>query len=164
MSALEVNVGRGRGGYTERQVFYKDTAGRKVIDRGAIFVAERYMDLGFEPVFRCERRKNGARQYDLTIKTSDDLYYIKNIEVKRTTSPNPSQMAKNIKEGFGQFKYYSNATVAIYLPQYDSNSVEGRKYIQAGFNEAMRKGHVLGHVEVWFNDKGTIYMNSGGIL
>lgn len=73
-------------------------------------------------------------------------------------------MAKNIKEGFGQFKYYSNTTVAIYLPQYDSNSVEGRKYIQAGFNEAMRKGHVLGNVEIWFNDKKTIHMDFGGIM
>ena len=155
-------MGRGRGGYTEKQVFYKDTAGRKVIDRGAIFIAERYMDLGFEPVFRCEKVREP--QYDLTIKTSDDLVYVGNIEVKRTTSPSPSQMAKNIKKGFTQFKYHDNATVAIYLPQYDSNSVEGRKYAQAGFDEAARKGHVLGHVEVWFSDKKKIHMNEGGIL
>ncbi len=155
-------MGRGRGGYTEKQVFYKDTAGRKVTDKGSIFVAERYIDLGLEPVFRCVKSELQLKQYDLTIKTNDDLNYLQNIEVKQTTSPNPSAIAKNIQKGFKQFRFYDNATVAIYLPNHINNDI-GRRHAQAGFDEAVRKGHVLGHVEVWFSDKSKIGMNDGGI-
>ena len=41
-------MGRGRGGYTEKQTSYKDSGGHKVTDSGAIFVAERYIDQGYE--------------------------------------------------------------------------------------------------------------------
>ena len=41
-------MGRGRGGYTEKQTSYKDSGGHKVTDPGAIFVAERYIDQGYE--------------------------------------------------------------------------------------------------------------------
>ena len=71
-------MGRGHGGYTDPQPSYKDSGGQKVIDKGAIFVGERYMDLGYETVFR-GRRNNPL--YDLTIKTSDDTQFVKNIEV-----------------------------------------------------------------------------------
>lgn len=37
-----------------------------------------------------------------------------NIEVKQTTSKNPSQMAKNIKKGFEQVG--KDGKVAVYLP------------------------------------------------
>lgn len=78
-------MGRGRGGYTEKQPSYKDSGGHKVTDKGAIFVAERYMDQGYEAVFR--RDHNPDRGCDLTIKTSDDETFIKNIEVKAVVSP-----------------------------------------------------------------------------
>lgn len=45
-------MGRGRGGYTKKQPSYRDSGGHKVTDKGAIFVAERYMDEGYEAVFR----------------------------------------------------------------------------------------------------------------
>ena len=74
-------MGRGRGGYTQKQIWYLDSGGNKVTDRGAIFVAELYMDMGYESVFRREHTPD--KNYDLTIKSSDDLSFIKNIEVKQ---------------------------------------------------------------------------------
>ena len=55
-------MGRGRGGYTGKQIWYLDSGGKKVKDRGAISVAEFYMDLGFESVFR--REHNPGKSYD----------------------------------------------------------------------------------------------------
>ena len=37
-------MGRGRGGYTQKQIWYLDSGGNKVTDRGAIFVAELYRE------------------------------------------------------------------------------------------------------------------------
>ena len=70
-------MGRGKGGYTTIQTNYKDSGGRKVTDKGTIFVAERYI-----------------------IKTSDDKDFVKDIEVKKTTTTKSSQLAKNIIEAF----------------------------------------------------------------
>ena len=47
-------MGRGQGGYTEKQTTYKDSGGHKVTDQGAVFVAERYIDQGYEAVFRLQ--------------------------------------------------------------------------------------------------------------
>ena len=141
-------MGRGRGGYTAKQVTYKDSGGHKVTDSGAIFVGERYIDMGYETVFRQEH--DGRRTYDLTIKTSNDESFVKNIEVKRTTSKNPSQMAKNLREGFDQVG--AGGTVAVYLP-HRSNCPSAIKYATEGYMEAQRKGWLKGTVEVWFNDK-----------
>ena len=107
--------------------------------------------MGYETVFR--QRHDGEKTYDLTIKTSDDLEYVKNIEVKQTTSKNPSQMAKNIKEGFEQVG--DGGTVAIYLP-HRTNCPSAIKYAKEAFNEAQRKGWLKGSVEVWFSDKTKI--------
>ncbi len=144
-------MGRGKGGYTEKQPSYKDSGGRKVIDRGAIFVAERYIDQGYEAVFR--RDHNPERGCDLTIKTSDDESFIKNIEVKAVTSSNAGRIADNIKKAKGQIK--SGDTVAIYLPNH-KNSGAGRSFAEAGIAEARRKGNVIGPIEVWFSDKTKI--------
>lgn len=76
--------------------------------------------------------------------------FVKNIEVKATTSNNPSQLAKNIKEGFEQVG--KDGTVAIYLPG-KANNGSNREFVQKGYDEAVRKGHVIGKVEVWFSDK-----------
>lgn len=144
-------MGRGKGGYTQIQINYKDSGGRKVTDSGTIFVAERYIDMGYEAVFRQRHDEINAKTYDLSIKTSNDEHFVKNIEVKQTTSNNPSQLAQNIKEGFQQVG--EGGTVAIYLPGKYSNSKSTKEYITAGYNEAFRKGHVTGSVEIWFDDK-----------
>ncbi len=146
-------MGRGRGGYVGKQALYMDTAGETVGDRHAIFVAERYMDMGYEAVFR--RRRPPDKSYDLTIKSSDDNEYIKNIEVKGVTSYNPSQMAIDIRRAFGQFDPGYEDTVAIFLLNFRNNEA-GRKFAKEGFNEAVRKGNVKGHVEVWFSDRTKI--------
>ena len=130
-------MGRGRGGYTEKQPSYKDSGGYKVTDKGAIFVAERYMDQGY-------------RGCDLTIKTSDDENIVKNIEVKAITSNNPSKMSTRIGEAAGQIS--EGDTVAIFLPNH-RNSQTGRALAEAGIAEARRKGYVKGPIEVWFSDK-----------
>ena len=144
-------MGRGRGGYTEKQPSYKDSGGHKVIDKGAIFVAERYMDQGYEAVFR--RDHNPDRGYDLTIKTSDDENFIKNIEVKSVTSSKTRKVSDNIKSALGQIN--PGDTVAIYLPNY-KNTEAGRSFAEAGIAEARRKGYVIGPIEVWFSDKTKI--------
>ena len=87
-------MGRGNGGFTAKQAVYRDSSGNKVTDKGAIWVAERYIEQGYESVFR--RKHDPDKGCDLTIKTSDDENIVKNIEVKKVTSSNPSQMAINI--------------------------------------------------------------------
>ena len=146
-------MGRGRGGYTKKQVTYRDSGFNKVTDKGAIFVAERYIEMGYEVVFRQKHDDLGQKTYDLTIKTSDDTKVVKNIEVKSVTSSNPSQLAKNIKRAFEQAG--EGDTVSIVLPNRVNDS-ETRKFIEEGFAEACRKGHVKGEVEVWFKDKTRI--------
>ena len=147
-------MGRGRGGYTSIQTGYRDSGGRKVTDPGTIFVAERYIDMGYEAVFRQRHDEINAKTYDLSIKTSDDENFVKNIEVKQTTSNNPSQLAKNIKEGFEQVG--EGGTVTIYLPGKISSSQTTQEYINNAYQEAVRKGHVKGSVEVWFDDKSCV--------
>ena len=144
-------MGRGRGGYTSIQSGYKDSGGVKATDSGAIFVAERYIDMGYESVFRQRHDEENRKTCDLTIKTSDDSNFVKNIEVKQTTSNNPSQLAKNIKEGFEQVG--AGDTVAIYLPGKNKSSQDVINFINEGYQEALRKGNVKGPVEVWFDDK-----------
>ncbi|MGM9570109.1 MAG: hypothetical protein ACI3XC_08510 [Phascolarctobacterium sp.] len=149
-------MGRGRGGYTTVQPSYKDSGGKVVKDAGAIFVAERYIEMGYESVFR--RVKPPAKTYDLTIKSSNDEDFIKNIEVKRVTSSNPSKLATEIKHGMKQLPNDGKGTVAIYLPNHTNNS-EGVIHARKGFEEALRKGWINGHVEVWFNDKTKLELN-----
>ena len=144
-------MGRGRGGYTSIQSSYKDSGGRKVTDRGTIFVAERYIEEGYEAVFRQRHDERNAKTYDLTIKTSDDSDFVKNIEVKRVISENPSQLAKNIKEWFEQVG--DGGTVAIYLPDKNKDSEGTKRLINEGYQEALRKGNIKGSIEVWFDDK-----------
>ncbi len=149
-------MGRGRGGYTSIQSTYKDSGGRKVTDSGTIFVAERYIDMGYEAVFRQRHDEKNEKTYDLSIKTSNDEDFIKNIEVKRVTSLNPSQLAKNIKIGFGQVG--EGGTVAIYLPGRTCGSEKIQKFIKDGYQEAQRKGNVKGEVEIWFDNKTRVIL------
>ena len=93
-------MGRGKGGYTTIQTNYKDSGGRKVTDQGSIFVAERYIDMGYEVIFRQRHDEIDKKTFDLTIKTSDDKDFVKDIEVKKTTTTKSSQLAKNIIEAF----------------------------------------------------------------
>lgn len=147
-------MGRGRGGYSEKQVGYKDSGGKKVTDKGAIFVAERYIEEGYETVFVQEHSEQ--KNYDLLIKTSDDNKIVKKIEVKQITSENPSQVASNLKKAFRQVG--EDGTVAIYLSNH-SKTAENIEFVKEGFAEAKRKGYVKGDVEVWFNDKTKIELN-----
>lgn len=123
-------------------------------DPGAIFVAERYMDLGYESVFR--REIDGVKRFDLTIKSSDDVNFIKNVEVKRCTSDNASQIAKNIKNAGSQIK--DGDTIALVLPNHKQNS-QSVSLAKEAFEEAARKGWIKGPVEVWFSDKTMINLN-----
>ena len=151
----EVGRGEGRlGGYIAKEAMYCDSGGHKVKDKGAIFVAERYMDQGYEAVFRQTHPAQG-KTYDLSIKTSDDTSYVKNIEVKRVTSPNPGKIAEHIHHGFRQFGDEPEGTVAVVLSNH-RNDKAGLEFAMAGFDEAKRKGWVAGHVEIWFKDKTKI--------
>jgi hypothetical protein len=144
-------MGRGRGGYTEKQSSYRDSGNHKVTDVGAIFVAERYIDMGYESVFR--QKHEPDKTYDLTIKSSDDSEFVKNIEVKRVTSSNPSKISSNIEKAGLQIS--EGETVAIVLPNHKNNE-SGRNFVKAGIDEARRKGFIKGPIEVWFSDKTKI--------
>ena len=143
-------MGRGNGGYTEKQPYYRDSMNNKVTDQGAIFVAERYIDQGFEVVFRQDQTP--GKHYDLTIKDSSDTVFVKNIEVKKMTSENPGQIAKNIKRAFEQLDNTPNGTVALYFENH-TKTESIIDVIKAGYKEAKRKNNVHGNVEVWFKDK-----------
>lgn len=141
-------MGRGRGGYTEKQTGYKDSGGIKVTDKGAIWVAERYIEAGYESVFR--QRHDPETSCDLTIKTGDDKQIIKNIEVKQITSQNPSKIATHIKEANEQIS--TGDTIALYFP-HKTSSAESISFVEKGIAEARRKNYIRGPVEVWFADK-----------
>ena len=147
-------MGRGKGGYTKKTPnhSYKDSGGHKVTDPGAIWVGERYMDAGFETVFRQQHPERG-RQYDLTIKSSDDENFIKNIDVKKITSNNTSNIAKNIKTAGAQIS--DGDTVALFFPDRKSTQ-SNREFVEQGIAEARRKGYIKGPIEVWFSDKTKI--------
>lgn len=149
-------MGRGRGGYISKQNLYYDSGNIKVKDAGSIFVAERYIDMGYESVFR--RQHQPEKSYDLTIKSSDDQNFIKNIEVKSVEKENLNTFSKRIKDGFTQFCAGKEDTVAIYLPNMKSNE-KGLKFVKEGFDIAKRKGFVKNHVEVWFSDKKRIILS-----
>ncbi|MDO4839026.1 MAG: hypothetical protein Q4B32_11650 [Clostridia bacterium] len=149
-------MGRGRGGYTGYEMCYKDSGGHKVTDKGSIFVAERYIDKGYEVVFK--QTHEPKKTCDLLIKTSDDSRMVKYIEVKRVTSENSSKLATNIGDAFTHFSAEQNGTAAIYLPNH-RNGEGARQFVMKGFLEAKRKGWVNGKVEIWFNDRTKIELN-----
>ena len=99
-----------------------------------------------------------GKHYDLTIKDSNDVEFIKNIEVKKVTSENPSQIAKNIEKAFRQLEGAPNGTVALFF-EHHTNTQEIRDVIRKGYEEAMRKNNVKGPVEIWFKDKTSITFN-----
>ena len=144
-------MGRGRGGYTEKQQGYKDSGGFKVTDKGAIWIAERYIEAGYESVFR--QRHDPETSCDLTIKTGDDKQTVKNIEVKQVTSQNPSKIATHIKEANEQIA--TGDTIALFFPN-RSHSPESISFVEQGVAEARRKKYIRGPVEVWFADKTKI--------
>ena len=113
---------------------------------------KRYIDMGYESVFRQQHPQIG-RQYDLTIKTADDHSYVKNIEVKKVTTMNASNIAKNIHRASGQIS--NGDTVALYFEGRKSTA-DNRSFVSKGIDEARRKGYIKGPVEVWFSDKTKI--------
>lgn len=173
LSGLDINnphslkryyMGKGRGGYTAHEVCYRDSGGHKVTDPGAIFIAECYIDMGYEVVFRQEKT-DGSKMYDLTIKTSNDKDFVKNIEVKRVTSTNPSQIAKNIEKASKQFDgKIGNNHIAICLPN-QKNNAQGIELATQGFAEAERKKYAKYPIEIWFSDHTsiTLYPKTEGV-
>lgn len=145
-------MGRGRGGYTEIQTWYKDSGGFKVIDKGSIWVAERYIEMVYESVFRQEHPTLG-QQYDLTIKTADDISYVKNIEVKKVTTLNSSNIAKKIHQASSQIS--SGDTVVLYF-EGRNKTQDNIDFVVKGIEEAQRKNYIKGPIEVWFADKNKI--------
>jgi len=144
-------MGRGRGGYTKKQPSYKDSGGRKVNDNGSKFVAERYIDLGFEVVFRRQHQERPSiPSFDLTIKTSNDKDFVKNIEVKSVFTNNPVAISRRIEKAGKQISI--GDTVAIYLPKAKHNKA-GIDLAKEGINRAKAKKCVIGPIEVWYSDK-----------
>lgn len=147
-------MGRGNGGYTTKQQRYVDSGQKEVHDDSAIFVAERYIEMGYESVFR--QVHENQKTYDLSIKTSDDTSFVKNIEVKRINSENPTKIARNIKKGFEQLR--NEGVVALHAFKYNSNDKNGLQLVGQGIKEAQRKGYVKDKIEVWFKDKKCLTM------
>ena len=131
------------------QVLMK-SASRKMVRIICFQIAERYIEEGYESVFR---QTHNYRCCDLTIKTSDDTQRIKNIEVKMINSDKSSQIAKRIKDAGGQIK--DGDTVALYVHKHTKCS-SGVEMVTSAVNEARRKGWVKGPIEVWFRDKTKI--------
>ena len=78
---------------------------------------------------------------------------MKSIEVKRITSKNASNIAKNINTAGAQIS--DGDTVALYFPDRKS-SQSNREFVERGIAEARRKGYIKGPIEVWFSDKTKI--------
>jgi hypothetical protein len=79
--------------------------------------------------------------------------YVKNIEVKKVTTMNASNIAKNIHRASGQIS--NGDTVALYFEGRKSTA-DNRSFVSKGVDEARRKGYIKGPVEVWFSDKTKI--------
>jgi len=86
----------------------------------------------------------------LIIKSSDDVTFVKNIEVKSVYSPNPNKIAKNIEEARKQIK--KGDTVAIFLRNFVKGEA-GMKFAEEGISIARRKNLIIGPIEIWFSDK-----------
>lgn len=141
-------MGRGNGGYVEKQDFYRDTAGRKVIDKGAIAVAEAYIDQGKEVVFR--RVHEPDQFYDLTIKDPETEEYIKDIEVKTFYSFKANTISAKIENATSQLASSKNPVITLYLPTV-TNEIEARCKLHDGIIAAMK--HIQSDVEVLMGDK-----------
>jgi len=132
---------------------YRDTGGNKVKDKNAIEVAEYYIKNGKYVAFLQE--KDGQKRADLSVDGQ-------HVEVKGMSSPNPSQVAKNLKKGLKQVdaenKRYPEAThrkgTVVILSEYPSFE-EAKRIVTTGYNEAVRKGYVTGNVKL-FHD-GVMY-------
>ena len=150
-------MGRGRGGYTGKEISYRDSGGKKVKDQNAIFVAEQYMKQGYEVVFRQQHTEEkggvgGIKTPDLTIKSSDDQKFIKTIEVKGIISGSPSTIAKRIKKASMQFKEGDTENTVAILLVGKNQTKESRKFAREGIAEAKRKNYMKYPVEVWYGD------------
>ena len=149
---------RGKDGYSmplenvrrKQGAYYEDINGHKIDDKGTIAVAEWYMGQGFNVIFQPEQSgERGVKGFDLTLRTSENKEFIRDIEVKRITSVTEENVTKHIKEGFQQVQ--DGGTVTIYLPRNRQDQRIIRK-LQHGFEEANRLGLVKGHVEAFFSD------------
>lgn len=142
----------GASGRVKEKCYY-DTGGHKVKDQNAVAVGEYYIKQGKYVAFLKEiPNENRA---DMSVEGV-------HIEVKGMSSPNPSQVAKNLKKGFTQVdadnkrhptETHRPGTVVI-LSEYKTLE-EAQRVVKAGYDEAVRKGYVTGNVKLFHN--GVMY-------
>ncbi len=131
---------------------YYDSQNKKVTDKNAIEVAEYYLKLGMYVVFLNDKysRPDLLVDYELLV------------EVKGVTSPNPSQISKQLKKASRQIESeYSHVPEDKRLPakimlilQQETFEI-GYHAIFEGYKEAKRKNQV--HFEVEFLFQGKVY-------
>ena len=128
---------------------YKDSEGDKVIDKNAIIAAEYYIDLGMYVVFLHE---DEISRPDLLV----DFEFL--VEIKGLTSPNPSQISKQIRKASQQIekehsKYPEEERLPakIVLISLHTDFEVGFHAITEGYKEAKRKDYVHFKTELWIN-------------
>ena len=130
---------------------YYDTGGHKVKDQNAVAVGEYYIKQGKYVVFL--KQIPDENRADMSVEGV-------HVEVKGMSSPNPGQVAKNIKKGFIQVdadnKRYPKEThrsgVVVILSEYKTLE-EAQRIVKAGYDEAVRKGYVTGSVKLLHDGK-----------
>ncbi len=146
----------GYGGASRRvkDKCYYDTGGRKVKDRNAIEVAERYIEDGRYVAFLQE--KSGQPRADLSVEGQ-------HVEVKGLSSMNPDNIEGKIKHAFEQihgddYRYpaetHREGKVVI-LSRHSEDYSESKvcSAIKKGFLSAEHKGFVTGKLELWISGK-----------
>ena len=128
---------------------YYDSHDKKVTEKSSIIAAKYYIDLGMYVVFL---HQDDVRRPDLLVD------YNLLVEVKGVISLNPSQIAKQIKHANSQIesehsKYPEDKRLPakiVLISLHESFEV-GFRLINAGYQEAKRKGQVHFQTEFWFN-------------
>ncbi|MCD8295251.1 MAG: hypothetical protein LUE27_08430 [Clostridia bacterium] len=151
-------MGRGHGGYVEKNNLYRDTANHKVKDNGAICVGESYIEAGYCVVFiKQQSKENNVKKYDLAIKDYDDTEILDRIEVKQVTSTSPSRISDDIEKGGAKFTGGYTGSVDLYFPRLKNNQADLR-IVQAGIDYALRENNrksepfIKGSIRVWLSD------------
>lgn len=123
-------------------------------------VAERYMARGHEAVFR--QTHGPDKSIDSTIKSDDDRFTVKHIEVKGI-SGKAGNIANRVRKATEQLSEACTGddVIAIYLPDFCNNE-SGREFAEAGIAEVQRKYFVKYPNVVWFSDKTKITFNLEG--
>ena len=128
---------------------YRDSKGFKVTEESSIKAAEYYLSVGMSVVFL---HQDNISRPDLLV----DFKFI--VEVKDIESPNPSQVAKQIKKASRQIeqehsKYPEDKRLPakIVLISLHTDLKVGFYAISEGYKEAKRKNDVHFKTELWIN-------------